>query len=99
MPESRHNYLSVLALVVVALSVVGSAIMLVNAKHQSRQLFVRLERLKEARDRLQVDWGRLKLEQSTWATHGRVEALARERLAMVDPDAEEIVLVSSEETD
>ncbi len=99
MPESRHNHLSVLALLVVAVSVVGSAIMLVSAKHQSRQLFVRLERLKESRDRLQVDWGRLKLEQSTLATHGRVEALVRERLSMVDPSSEEIVLVSAEEVD
>lgn len=99
MPESRHNYLPVLGLVVVALSVVGSAIMLVNAKHQSRQLFVRLELLKEARDRLQVDWGRLKLEQSTLATHGRVEAIVRERLSMVDPHAQEIILVSAEEAD
>jgi cell division protein FtsL len=98
-PESRHNYLPVLALVVVVLSVVGSAIMLVSAKHQSRQLFVRLELLKEARDRLQVDWGRLKIEQSTLATHGRVEALVRERLSMVDPHAQEIVLVSAGEAD
>ena len=73
--------------------------MLVNAKHQSRQLFLRLERLKEARDQLQIDWGRLQIEQSTWATHGRVEAIVRERLSMVDPSAPDIVLVSAEEAD
>jgi cell division protein FtsL len=58
-----------------------------------------LERLKEARDQLQIDWGRLQIEQSTWATYGRVEAIVRERLSMVDPRSDEIVLVTGEETD
>lgn len=99
MPSSRHNLLPALAVLTVGLSVVGSAVMLVNAKHQSRTLFLRLERLKEARDQLQIDWGRLQIEQSTWATHGRVEAIVRERLSMVDPRSDEIVLVTGEETD
>ena len=94
MPDSRHKLMGLLALLVVSGSIVLSAVMLVHAKHESRQLFVRLERLNAARDRLQIDWGRLKIEQSTWATHGRVERLARERLEMTNPAPAEVLLVS-----
>ena len=33
-------------------------------------------------DELQIEWGRFQLEQSTWATHWRVEKIAREKLNM-----------------
>ena len=72
----------------------GSALALVNAKHESRQLFVELERLKGERDRLQVEWGQLQLEQSTWATHARMESLGHGELALVTPAPKDIVLVS-----
>ena len=85
--------MAALAVLVVTGSVVLSGLMLVKAKHEARQLFVRLEHLNSARDRLLVDWGRLKLEQSTWATHGRVEHLARDELDMVSPPSQDVLLV------
>ena len=82
--------------VALAAGVVLSSLALVSAKHQSRQLFVELERLKSERDRLQIEWGQLQLEQSTWATHARMESLGRGELALVTPPPQEIVLLEEQ---
>ena len=75
------------------LAVFASGIGCVYAKHQARKRFVELRELEKERDRLEIEWGQLRLEQSTWATHARVENLAREQLDMVAPDAAEIAVV------
>ena len=90
-PQSLLSGLVTLGLVT---GVVGSALALVNAKHEARQLFVELERLNGERDRLQVEWGQLQLEQSTWATHARMESLGRGELALVTPAPSDIILLS-----
>ena len=73
--------------------VLGSAIMLVYSKHQSRKLFVELQGLKSQVDELNTEWGQLQLEQSAWSGHGRIEQVARERLSMVMPRAEDVVFI------
>ncbi len=55
---------------------------IVYSKHSMRKAFVELQNLQNKFDELQIEWGRLQLEQSAWATHGRVEKLAREKLKM-----------------
>lgn len=79
----------------VALGVVVtlSGLWLIRAEHDARQLFVELEALNREQDRLQIDWGRLQLEQSTWATHARIESIAHERLNLAAPKDEQIVVV------
>ena len=86
---------ALIAALVVAAAVVVSGLLIVTAKYQSRQLFAELEALKREEARLQIDWGRLQLEQSTWATHARIEALASERLELVVPDEDQIVIVAA----
>ncbi|MCK5639285.1 MAG: cell division protein FtsL [Gammaproteobacteria bacterium] len=78
---------------ILALLVLISAVGVVYAKHESRQLFIELQTLQEVRDQLNVRWGRLQLEQSTWATHGRIEDVAREKLGMKLPSAAAVVIV------
>lgn len=85
----------VLAALIVAAAVFASGVLLVTAKHQSRQLFAELEALKREEARLQIDWGRLQLEQSTWATHARIEALAGEQLELVVPAEDQVVIVAA----
>ena len=75
-------------------SIIVSALSVVWVKHESRKLFAALQRLERTRDDLDVEWGQLKLEQSTWATHGRIEGLVRKRLQMELPRADEIVVVT-----
>ena len=70
-----------------------SALAVVNAKHQGRKAFVALEGLRTERQQMDVEWGRLQLEQATWATHGRVEQMAREKLGMMIPPVDSVVLV------
>ena len=78
----------------IAVVLVLSGIWVINAKHESRQLFIELEALNRERDRLQVDWGRLQLEQSTWAAHFRIEALAQEKLNLSRPLPNEIIVLA-----
>ncbi len=87
----RHE---LLACVVLAVLVVASAAWVASTRHQARQLFIELEALNRERDRLQVDWGRLQLEQSAWAAHPRVESLARDDIGLDLPDQRNVVLVT-----
>lgn len=71
----------------------GSALGVVYARHEARKAFIELQGLYSARDALDIDWDRLLIEQSTWATHARIEQLARERLGMRVPDPAAVVIV------
>ncbi len=91
----KSQQLQLCLCVLLAATVVISAVWVVTAKHQARQLFVELEALNRERDRLQVDWGRLQLEESAWGTHSRVETLSRRSLSLDLPAPEEIVVVAA----
>lgn len=82
-----------LLVAVLLVASVVSAIGVVHARHDYRQLYVQLTRLERARDELNVDFGRLQLEQATWAMSNRVDQVARERLGMRFPENAEIVVV------
>jgi len=73
--------------------VLGSSLGVVYAKHQARSKFNELQKLTQQRDELDIEWGQLQLEQSTWATHGRVERVARDDLRMVIPQASDLRIV------
>ncbi len=60
-----------------------SALKLVEARNQSRRLFVELEfELTKARQ-LEVEWSQLQLDQSSLAKHARIEVAAKRNLNMV----------------
>jgi cell division protein FtsL len=88
--KSRQPFLLVF---VFALVCVLSSIALVYTKHESRKLFVELERLTHERDDLNIEWGQLQIEQSTWATHARIERVAIDDLSLVRPEATEIYVI------
>lgn len=71
----------------------ASAIGVVFSRHEARQLFIELQQLNAERDRLNIEWGRLRIEHSTWASPGRIEQIARERLGMTEPDPASVVIV------
>ena len=78
---------------VFAVVCVVSGIAVVYTKHESRKLFVELEQLTQERDELNIEWGQLQIEQSTWAQHARIEQVAAEELALVRPEATEIFVI------
>ncbi len=85
--KSRQPFLLTMVFAVVC---VMSAIALVYTKHESRKLFVELEALTTERDELNIEWGQLQIEQSTWATHARIERVAAEDLSLIRPKSTEI---------
>lgn len=82
-----------LFLTLLAGAVFVTALGVVYTQHQARKFFVELQALQAIRDELNIEWGRLQLEQSTWATHGRIEAIARDKLEMMIPPPAAVVLV------
>ncbi|AUM00913.1 cell division protein FtsL [Zoogloeaceae bacteirum Par-f-2] len=73
--------------------VVASALGVVAAQHQARKLFAELEREQARARALEVEWGQLQLEQSTWAAHARIERMARETLGMRAPVSGQMIVV------
>lgn len=82
----------VVALLVLVAAVIASSIGVVYARHESRRHFIELNRLTDERDNLNFEFGRLQLEQATWAENNRIEQIARGRLGMVSPSSTEMVV-------
>ena len=80
-------------LAVLVLANIASAIGVVYARHRHRVLFDAVTRLERARDELNVEFGRLQLEQATVAEATRIDQVARVRLGMKFPEAADIVVV------
>lgn len=76
-----------------ALIVLASALAVVYARHDGRKLFIELQALQQVRDDMDVEWGQLQLEQSTWATHNRIDPIAREQLKMSTPTPDVIQII------
>ena len=85
------NRFVVLAVLVIANVV--TALLVVRDRHDHRLAFVALTKLEKARDELNIEFGRLQLEQATWAESNRVDQVARARLGMVFPRTEDVVVL------
>ena len=88
--ESRKPFLLT---IMFSLVCVMSAMWLIYTKHESRKLFIELEQLTMERDELNIEWGQLQIEQSTWATHARIEKVATEELSLIRPKQTEIYVI------
>ena len=82
-----------LLIAVLVVAIVASALVVVRDRHEHRQAFVELSRLDRARDELNIEFGRLQLEQATWAESNRVDQVARARLDMSFPRTEDTVVL------
>lgn len=87
------SFSSRMTMAVLWVVLLGAAISVVWSKHEARSLFIELQGLNAERDALDIEWGQLKLEQSAWAMHGRVEQTARLNLKMVVPRPDEVRIV------
>lgn len=72
---------------------VACALALVTSQHRARKLFTALEQEQQAAKQIEVEWGQLQLEQSTWAMQSRVEKIASGYLQMRVPPAERVRIV------
>lgn len=82
-----------LLLVVLVVANVASAVAVVYARHLHRQAFATLMGQEHVRDELEIEFGRLQIEQATWAESNRIDQVARNRLGMKFPEGDEIVVV------
>ena len=73
--------------------VLAVSLVVVQMRHESRQRFAELQERQAERDALNVEWGKLLLEEGAWSQHRRVEAIARTRLGMDTPDPVRIHVV------
>ena len=88
--QTRQPFFMVIVFAVVC---VLSSMALIYTKHESRKLFVELEQLTDQRDELNIEWGQLQIEQSTWATHARIEQVATDDLELLRPQSTEIYVI------
>ena len=82
-----------IALPVLWLAVLVSAVQVIYARHKARDMFVHLEKLNAERDSLEMEWGRLQLEQSSWSSHAFVERVANAKLQMNLPQTRDVRIV------
>ena len=73
-----------------------SGLSVVNTTHQNRFSFNELQELREQANALEIEWGQLLIEQSTFSVEGRIEQKAVDRLQMRVPETSNIVMVSYE---
>ena len=84
----RFNIFLLIAAVVCSLSVVTS-------QHKARKLFQSLEAEQDRAKQLDIEFGQLQLELSTWATSPRIEKIAREKLKMSTPDPKKVITATA----
>jgi cell division protein FtsL len=82
--------IAVILLVLVMLCAMG----VITSQHRARKLFNDLEVGQATAKTLDEEYGRLQIEQGTWATHKRLEAVASKELGMKLPDAASTVVIT-----
>lgn len=75
---------------ILAALLIGCALGVVHSQHQARTYFVELDRLKKEARALEEQWGKLQLEQGTWANPARVDLLARTQIGLITPPHDRI---------
>jgi cell division protein FtsL len=70
------------------------ALSVITSQHKARKLYGELQKQDQEAKQLEVEWGRLLLEQSTWAMHSRVEQEATRRIGMqvLPPNRTKVIL-------
>jgi cell division protein FtsL len=76
---------------VLLLAVMVSAVTVVVAKHENRARVTALDQMRRERDRLEMEWAQLQIEEATLGHHARVNRIAREQLDMLEPEHQVIV--------
>ena len=69
------------------------ALALVTSQHHARRLFVQLQDEQQRSRDLEIEFGQLQLEQSTWAMQSRIEQVASKKLGMRVPPVARVRVV------
>ena len=82
--------------VLLLLTLLVTGVSVVYATFKNRYLLNELQQLRNQRNELQVQWGQLLIEQSTFSLEARVERKAIDELQMKVPEFAQIVMVRYE---
>lgn len=91
--KKSWSWVQVAINVILAVCIVASAFALVYLKDVYRRDFISYQRLLKQTEQLHVDYGKLLLEESTWASAARVQHLAQKKLNMYTPTADQIQVI------
>ena len=80
--------------ILVAAVLMLSAISLVTARYQARQLYVELDRSKTQALTLEIEWRQLQLDRAEQARNASIDKLAREQLKMISIVPERTIYVN-----
>lgn len=69
--------------IVLAALLVACSLSLINAQYKARSLFIQLERSQNRTRQFELEWTQLKLDQSTYGKHSRIESVATQELNML----------------
>jgi cell division protein FtsL len=78
------------------LAVFGTALAVINTSYKHRMAFYELQQSRGQTNNLDVQWGQLLIEQSTFGLEGRIERRAIDELGMKLPDWSTIKMVRHE---
>ena len=93
---SGINRPSSIVLVCILGLVLSTGLSVVQTTHENRFSFNKLQELRAQANQLDVKWGQLLLEQSTFGVEGRIESKAIEQLQMRVPEMARIVMVKND---
>ena len=77
--------------------VILASLSAVTSQYQARKSFLALQQEKERAQQMEVEWGQLQLEQSTWAAPARIEKIAGQHLQMQRPKKEQLRFIRAEQ--
>ena len=75
----------------------AAGLSVVATTHENRFAFNELQVLRDQANGLEVEWGQLLIEQSTFGVEGRIEQKAFGQLHMEVPDIAKIIMVGHEQ--
>lgn len=70
-----------------------SSMAVIFSKHQSRSLFIDIQKQEKRLDDYEVEWGRLQLELTMLTEENRVERVAQQQLKLIMPEREKIIFL------
>lgn len=78
---------------ILVVAIMVTALASIHTAYQTRQLYSAIQEANEQRDRLSIAWSQLVLERGALSADWRIDAIARQQLAMRAPLGDEVRLM------
>jgi len=82
-----------IVVVLLLVILVSSGLGVIFSKHNSRLVFIAIQKTEQELDRLEIRWERLTLEERMLSEHNSVEKIARKKMGLIELDRKAIVYI------